>query len=121
VAAVWVLAMSEEARSFHAGHPAEPLRLLLLYLPSILQVEVCFRGVLLFALHPRLGPVGAAAVAALPYGLVHLDKPLPEALGSVPVGFALGWLAAWTGSIWYGLVLHLVGAISLALLASSMA
>jgi membrane protease YdiL (CAAX protease family) len=29
-----------------------------------------------------------------------------EALGSLPVGIALGWLAVKTNSIWYGAFLH---------------
>ncbi len=94
-----------------SGSPAPEL--VLRFLPAVLQVEVCFRGVLLFGLLPRLGPWPAAAVAAIPYGLVHLDKPLVEALGSVPVGFALGLAALWAGSLWYGFAVHLLGSVLL--------
>jgi membrane protease YdiL (CAAX protease family) len=78
---------------------------------------VCFRGVLLFGLLPRLGAPLAISLSVLPYGLVHLDKPLEEALGSIVVGIALAATAIWCRSIWYGLILHLIGAVALTLLA----
>ena len=117
--AMLVLASSDEVQSHYALHGAAPAALLIRYLPGILQSEVCFRGVLLFGLLPRLGAPLAVAVAALPYALVHLDKPLAEALGSVPVGLALGALAVWSGSLWWGAAIHLAGAVFLTLLAAS--
>lgn len=113
LAAMGVLSMSGSIQAHYGSPPAAPLTLLLAYLPAILQVEICFRGVMLFGLLPRLGPAVALGVSVLPYALVHLDKPLAEALGSVPVGLALGAAALWARSIWYGLVLHLMGAAAL--------
>ncbi len=118
IASGWSLvALSASARIHYAGHPTSPTDLLVLYLPGILAAEIIFRGVLLFGLSPRFGPVGAGLVATLAYGLSHVDKPAPEALGSIPVGLLLCFVARWTGSVWYGLVLHLSGAVALTLLA----
>ena len=68
--------------------------------------ELLLRGVLLFPLVALL-PLGAAlAVHSALYALAHLDKPLAEILGTVPMGFVFGWLAIETGSILPGFVLH---------------
>ena len=117
--AMLVLLNADEVQSHYAPHRAPPAELLVQYLPGILQSEVCFRGALLFGLLPRLGAPLAVAVAALPYALVHLDKPMAEALGSVPVGLGLGALAVWSGSLWCGAAIHLTGAVFLTLLAGS--
>jgi len=115
--AMVVLVQGSEVEALYRGHGGAPLHLALGYLPSILQVEVCFRGVLLFGLLSRLGAPLAISVSVLPYGLVHLDKPLEEALGSILVGIALAATAIWCRSIWYGLLLHLIGAVALTLMA----
>jgi membrane protease YdiL (CAAX protease family) len=117
LAAMAVLVQGSEVAAWYRGHGGAPLQLAWQYLPAILQVEVCFRGVLLFGLLPRLGAPLAISVSILPYGLVHLDKPLAEALGSILVGIALAATAVWCRSIWYGLLLHLIGAVTLTLLA----
>jgi len=115
VAAVFILAESDAVRRHYGGHSTSPLALALGYGPGILQVELCFRGVVLFGLRDVVPPIPAVALAVLPYALIHLDKPMLEALGSVPVGIALGVAAIWTRSVWYGLLVHLVGAVALTL------
>jgi len=117
VLAMTVLVHGSEVETFYRGHGGAALQLSLGYLPAILQVEVCFRGVLLFGLLPRFGALLAIAVSVLPYGLIHLDKPIEEALGSILVGAALAAMALWCRSIWYGFLLHLIGAVILTLLA----
>ena len=117
VLAMAVLVHGSAVETFYRGHGDAALQLALGYLPAILQVEVCFRGVLLFGLLPRLGATLAISVSVLPYGLVHLDKPLEEALGSILVGVVLAATAIWCRSIWYGLLLHLIGAVTLTRLA----
>jgi membrane protease YdiL (CAAX protease family) len=117
VGAMLILIQGSGVETFYRGHGGAALQLALGYLPAILQVEVCFRGVLLFGLLPRLGATLAISVSVLPYGLVHLDKPLEEALGSILVGAALAAAAIWCRSIWYGVLLHLIGAVALTLLA----
>lgn len=117
VAAMAALVHGSEVEAMYRGHGGALPQLAFGYLPAILQVEVCFRGVLLFGLLPRLGIPLAISVSVLPYGLIHLDKPLEEALGSVLVGMVLAATAIWCRSIWYGLLLHLIGAVTLTLLA----
>lgn len=68
--------------------------------------ELLLRGVLLFPLL-ALAPLGVAlAIHSALYALAHLDKPLAEILGTVPMGFVFGWLAIETGSILPGFALH---------------
>jgi membrane protease YdiL (CAAX protease family) len=112
------LVRSQAVVAYYGRQAGSPVGLAASYLPEVLQVEVLFRGLLVFPLLGTQGALRAAALAALPYGLIHLDKPTPEAFGSVAVGLGLGLAAAWSGSIWYGAVLHLVGAVALTLLAS---
>ena len=115
--AMALLVRASGVEAWYGGHGGAALQLAWGYLPTIVQVEVCFRGVLLFGLLPRLGAPLAISVSVLPYGLVHLDKPLEEALGSIVVGIALSSAATWCRSIWYGLALHVIGAVTLTLLA----
>jgi len=42
----------------------------------------------------------------IPYALIHVHKPLPEALAAVVAGLVLGWLAVKTRSIWPGVLVH---------------
>ena len=117
VAAVIVLLQNPAAGQMYASQRGTALELVSAYAPPVLQVEVCFRALLLFVLARQLGPATAIAMSALLYGLVHLDKPFAEALGSIPVGIALAAAALWTRSVWYGFVVHLSGSVSLTLLA----
>ena len=71
-----------------------------------LRTEFLYRGFLLFGIKKEYGPYAGVLIQLLPYVLVHVGKAELEALGSLPVGLALGYLAARTGSIWYGAVLH---------------
>lgn len=77
------------------------------------RTEFLFRGFMLFGIKKDYGPYAAILVQLIPYVMVHIGKVQMEALGSLPVGFALGYLAIRTGSIWYGAFLH--GSIALLL------
>ncbi|MCX5770098.1 MAG: type II CAAX endopeptidase family protein [Candidatus Hydrogenedentes bacterium] len=71
-----------------------------------LRTEFLFRGFLLFGVKREYGAYAGILVQVMPYVLVHAGKAEMEALGSLGVGLALGWLAVKTESIWYGVVLH---------------
>jgi len=74
--------------------------------------EFFFRGFLLFGSLEVLDIWSAIALNAVIYALMHLHKNLRETIGSVPFGGLLA-LAAWqTGSIWTGIGIHTVLAIS---------
>lgn len=87
-----------------------------LYGTVLACTEYFFRGVLLFALEPKLG-LNAIGVATLPYCMIHLHKPIAEAFGSIVAGFVLGYLALRTRSIGGGILLHVAVAISMDVLA----
>jgi hypothetical protein len=77
----------------------------LLYTAQFVCVELFFRGFLLFPLRPRFGDA-AIAVMVVPYAMLHVDKPLAEALGAIAGGAALGWLALRAETIWGGVLVH---------------
>ena len=77
------------------------------------RTEFLFRGFLLFGTEKDYGPYAAMLLPLIPYVLIHAGKAELEALGSLPVGLALGYLAIRTRSIWYGIILH--GSIALLL------
>jgi hypothetical protein len=87
------------------------------YLSTFVAVEFFFRGYLLFGLRRALGS-HALFVSMLPYCMIHVLKPAPEALGSIFAGLLLGTLALGTGSLWCGVLLHLSVALTMDLLAS---
>ncbi len=68
-------------------------------------LEFFFRGYLLFGLEQKLG-YAAIAAATLPYGIIHYDKPFPEAMAAVLAGAVLGFLALRTRTILGGAVIH---------------
>jgi membrane protease YdiL (CAAX protease family) len=87
------------------------------YLSTFVAVEFFFRGYLLFGLRRALGS-HALFVSMLPYCMIHVLKPAPEALGSIFAGLLLGVLALATGSLWCGVLLHVSVAVSMDVLAS---
>ncbi len=70
------------------------------------RTEFLFRGFILFGIKKNYGPYAAMLMQLIPYVMVHVGKAQLEALGSLPVGLALAYLAVRTGSIWYGALLH---------------
>jgi len=77
--------------------------------------EFFFRGFMLFSLEPHLGPT-AIAVQMIPFALMHVGKPVVEAVGSILAGVFLGVLSWRTRSIWYGVMVHAAVAISMDLI-----
>ena len=67
--------------------------------------EFFFRGWMLHGLGSAFGPA-AIWIQAVPFVLMHAGKPMPEALGSLPAGLFLGWLAWRSRSFLYGWLLH---------------
>jgi len=75
------------------------------YAFQFLMLEFFFRGFLSFALARSIGSL-AVFVMVVPYAMIHLNKPLPECLGSILTGLVLGTLALRTGSIFGGVAVH---------------
>jgi membrane protease YdiL (CAAX protease family) len=78
----------------------------LIYLAQFVAVEYFFRGPLLFRLNHHFES-SSIAIMTLPYALIHIHKPFPEAIGSVIAGLVLGHLSLKSKSIWPGVALHI--------------
>ena len=76
------------------------------YGATFIALEFFFRGFLVFAGQPVMG-VHAVPVMAFAYCLLHLGKPMPEAVSSLLGGLILGYLALRLRSILAGIVAHL--------------
>lgn len=95
---------------FYAIGPGEPLWpwFILwwgLYALQFLGVELFFRGFMVHGLAARFG-VGAVFAMVVPYVMIHFTKPLFEALAALVGGTVLGFLSLKTGSIWWGVAVH---------------
>lgn len=90
----------------------------LFYGIQFLGVEFFFRGFLTFALFRRFG-YNALLIMAIPYVMVHFNKPLPETLGALGAALILGALALRAGSCIPGAFLHWAVGITMDLLAIS--
>lgn len=67
--------------------------------------EMFWRGWLTFGTVRDLGSY-AILFMLVPYVVAHFGKPLPETLGAIAAGSALGWLALQHRSVWLGVALH---------------
>ena len=76
--------------------------LFLYYLPW----EFFFRGFLLFGLKNRYGTTAAILIQTISSCLVHIGKPAPEILGSIPFGIVFGIIAVRTKNLWIVVLLH---------------
>lgn len=83
----------------------------LIYLPQFIAVEFFFRGPLLFKFHKSIGR-SAIALMTLPYAIIHIHKPFPEAMASVIAGMVLCHYSLKSKSIWPGVILHMLVAVS---------
>jgi membrane protease YdiL (CAAX protease family) len=87
-----------------------------LYAAQFLALEFFFRGFLLFGLVRAMG-AHAIWVMVVPYVMIHFDKPAAETFGAIVAGLVLGTLALRTRSIWGGVVIHVLVAVSMDVLA----
>ncbi len=67
--------------------------------------EYLWRGFVLFGTRRTFG-VYAIFVQAMPFAILHMNKPLPEALLSIVGGVALGALVWRTRSFWIAVPIH---------------
>ncbi|MBA2663977.1 MAG: CPBP family intramembrane metalloprotease [Bradymonadaceae bacterium] len=84
----------------------------LVYAAQFLALEFFYRGFLIHGLKHRFG-VYAILVSTIPYCMIHFGKPLPETLGAIIAGVALGGLALYTRTIWLGVAIHISVAVSM--------
>ncbi|QDT52445.1 ABC-2 family transporter protein [Caulifigura coniformis] len=79
--------------------------------PAIFE-ELCFRGFLLGAIRRRTAPWAAVLITALAFGLFHIlvggTLAIERLAPSTLLGLALGWIALRTGSVFPGIVFHIL-------------
>lgn len=68
--------------------------------------EFLCRGYLLFGFERRVGGAAAIAIQTIPFAVMHVGKPAPEALGSIIAGIVLGIIALRNRSFIPGAILH---------------
>jgi len=68
--------------------------------------EFVCRGYLLFGFERRVGGPAAIAIQTIPFAVMHVGKPAPEALGSIVAGVVLGIIALRNRSFIPGAILH---------------
>ncbi len=79
--------------------------------------EYLWRGFVLFGTAHRFG-IYAILIQALPFAILHYQKPLPEAMLSIVGGIALGALVWRTRSFWIAVPIHALQMFSLDLLST---
>ncbi len=83
-----------------------------LYVLQFVGVEFFFRGFLLFPAARKFGTAGVL-LPIVPYCMLHFAKPIPEAIGAIFAGMLLGYYAWKSRSIWGGVLLHGLVAVSM--------
>ena len=86
------------------------------YALQFVSLEFFFRGFLIHGLKRRFG-VYCVLISVIPYCMIHFGKPLPETLGAIVAGIALGLLSLFTRSIWLGAAIHVSVAVSMDVIA----
>jgi membrane protease YdiL (CAAX protease family) len=119
---IWVVSLSPSFYTFYPmyGQAGRSWFDLLIwegmYAGQFVALEFFFRGFLVGGLGRYIG-IFAVPVSVMPYMMIHLSKPLPEAAASIVAGFILGYLAWKTKSIWGGVCVHCALAATMDLLA----
>ena len=88
----------------------------IIYIFQFFCLEFFFRGFLIQSLKPSLG-FYSIFVMTIPYCMIHFGKPGAEALAAIIAGVFLGWLSYTNNTIWLGLTLHCVVALTMDFLA----
>lgn len=106
---LWFSFADPAFHNFYPMYNPPSLKLWLLYeaiyLSHFFTVEFFFRGFLLFRFEKSFPGYGVW-ITLIPYCLIHLYKPFPEAIGSLFAGYLLGVLALSGRSIWPGILVH---------------
>ncbi len=79
----------------------------IVYALQFIGLEFFFRGFLVHGTKHRFG-VYSIFLMVIPYCLIHIHKPVPEMVGSIFAGVALGLVSLVTRSIWPGAFLHIL-------------
>jgi membrane protease YdiL (CAAX protease family) len=112
---VWAFSAEERFQQMYpfyrvhdrAGVGPELLRWEVVYALQFVGLEFFFRGFMVHGTKHRFG-VYAVLLMVVPYCMIHFHKPVPEAIGSIFAGVALGLVSLATRSIWPGAALHVL-------------
>ncbi len=111
MAGTWILSASPafQAQYPHYAPAATDWTLFLVYEACFLFYwigwEYLWRGFMLFGTAPAIGPYAIFA-QAIPFALLHLNKPLPETVLSLIGGIVLGALVWRCRSFWIAVPIH---------------
>lgn len=111
MAGTWILSASPafQAQYPHYAPAATDWTLFLVYEACFLFYwigwEYLWRGFMLFGTAPAIGPYAIFA-QAIPFALLHLNKPLPETVLSLIGGVVLGALVWRCRSFWIAVPIH---------------
>ncbi len=87
-----------------------------IYIVQFISLEFFFRGFMLHAAKRTFG-LYAIFIMALPYLMLHFQKPWLEASGALFFGLILGYLALHSRSIWGGVMVHVSIAVGMDMMA----
>ncbi len=82
------------------------------YFLQFFALEFFFRGFMIHGLKKHFGYY-AVFIMMIPYCMIHFQKPLPETIGAILAGIALGSLSLKSKSIWLGVAIHYSVAITM--------
>jgi len=82
------------------------------YCLQFFALEFFFRGFLIHSMKHRVGSMAVFAMA-LPYCMIHFQKPMAEALAAILAGCVLGVLSLRTNTIWGGVFIHSAVAVTM--------
>ncbi|HEV7401142.1 MAG TPA: type II CAAX endopeptidase family protein [Solirubrobacterales bacterium] len=85
-----------------------PVQVLLIVVAAPVSEEVCFRGMLFGGLRERLPRLAAALISGLIFGGLHATTGISAVPPLIVFGFVLALLYEKTGSIWPGILLHML-------------
>lgn len=85
-----------------------PVQVLLIVIAAPVSEEVCFRGFLFGGLRERLPRLAAALISGLIFGGLHATTGVSAVPPLIVFGFILALLYEKTGSIWPGILLHML-------------
>jgi membrane protease YdiL (CAAX protease family) len=85
-----------------------PVQVLLIVIAAPISEEVCFRGFLFGGLRERLPRLAAALISGLIFGGLHATTGVSAVPPLIFFGFVLALLYEKTGSIWPGILLHML-------------
>ncbi|MDB5307615.1 MAG: amino terminal protease self-immunity [Gemmataceae bacterium] len=112
---VWLFSGEERFQDmypfYHVTSPTEVghafVRWEVVYALQFVGLEFFFRGFMVHGTKHRFGAY-AVFVMVIPYCMIHYHKPVPEAIGSILAGVALGLVSLVTRSVWPGAALHIM-------------